>query len=408
MRLSRQVYIYFISYFFNAGLSFYTISKLTNKLEPYDYGIINLYGSFITLLTPFITGGILYPLSIEYYKKNEDDYRQFFTNAQAIPLISLGVFTAICLFLCQPISAFLRVTPLWVIVLPFATWWIMNNEMALILYRVKNKPWHFALLSVGRNLAETSITLALVIGLHWAWPGRLTALVIAPTLLGLIAVNLFFRWHLIASKIDWQQVKRIAWVCVPFIFERLTVFVLSNSDRYFIDKFDHNGTNQVGLYSVGSQLASIISVVILSMNSAYQPYIFQNLANGNKAKAKKATGLYILAVAVIIAALFAGMPLLFHYFIGGKFKEGRIFAYYLSGAYFMWAIYNAFLVYLLFNGKNRLVLFLSVTGMSISIALNFVLVPLEGAFGAAITSITTYTCMAILSIIYSWKYFKQT
>jgi len=406
VRLSRQVYIYFITYFFNAGLSFFTISLLTHKLNPYDYGIINLYGSFITLLTPFITGGILYPLSIEYYKKNEDEYRLFFTNAQAIPLTSLAIFSCICLVLCQPISAFLRVTPLWVIVLPLATWWIMNNEIALILYRVKNKPWRFAFFSIGRNVAEVSITISLVIGLHWAWEGRLTAMVIAPALLGIIAVNLFFRWRFIASKIDWQQAKRIAWVCVPFIFERLTIFVLSNSDRYFIDKFDHNGTNQVGLYSVGSQLASIISIVILSMNSAYQPYIFENLANGNKARAKKATGLYVLAIAAIIVGLFIGMPLLFRYFIGEKFKDGRIFAYYLSGAYFMWAIYNAFLVYLLFHGKNRRVLYLSLAGMLISITLNFVLVPLQGAYGAAITSIVTYTIMAALGIIYSWKYFK--
>ncbi|HYV55246.1 MAG TPA: hypothetical protein VE933_11740, partial [Chitinophagaceae bacterium] len=162
MRLSRQVYIYFIAYFLNAGLSFFTISILTRKIIPSDYGIINLYGSFITLLTPFITGGILYPLSIEYYKKTPEQYRVFFTNAQAIPVVTLAFFSVVCLILCWPISHFLRVTPLWVIFLPLTTWWIMNYEITLLLYRVKNKPWGFAFFSIGRNVAEISITIAMV------------------------------------------------------------------------------------------------------------------------------------------------------------------------------------------------------------------------------------------------------
>jgi O-antigen/teichoic acid export membrane protein len=72
----------------------------------------------------------------------------------------------------------------------------------------------------------------------------------------------------------------------------------------------------------------------------------------------------------------------------------------------MWGIYNAFLPYLLFHGKNRLILCLSLAGMIVSIVVNFFMVPGYGAYGAALTSIVTYTFMALLSIIYSWKYFK--
>ncbi len=404
MRLRKQVYIYFIAYFFNAALSFFTISLLTHRLTTHDYGIINLYSSFITLLTPFITGGILYPLSIEYYKKSALEYRQFFTNAQVIPLISLTVLTLICFFFRQPVGHFLRVTPIWVVILPIAGWWIMSNEITMLMYRVKNKPWGFALFSTGKNLTEIAITIGLVIGLHWAWEGRLLAVVVAPVLLGLFSVYLFYRWQLIGKQIEWKQVQRIAWVCIPFIFERLTIFVLSNSDRYFIDKFEINGTSQVGLYSVGSQIATIIGLVILSATSVYQPFIFQNLADGNKDKAKKGTGMYILATALVVGLLFLVMPVLFHYFIGDQFKSARIFAYYLSGGYFMWAVYNAFLAYLLFHEKNRLVLYLSLAGMIISVLLNFWMVPQYGALGAAITSIITYTCMALLCMKASWKY----
>jgi O-antigen/teichoic acid export membrane protein len=406
VKVVKSVYIYFISYFFNAGLSFVTISLLTHHLSPYDYGIVNLYSAFISLIMPFISCGILVPLSVEYYKKSDTDYRQFFTNAQTIPLLSVVLFTAAFLIFQQPLSHFLRVTPVWIVILPVTVWWVMNNEITMTMCRMKNNPWGFALFSTGKNLTEILLTIGLVIGLHWAWQGRLLPAAVAPVLFGILSIYILNRWHFLIKKIEWKQVQRIAWVSVPFIFDRLAVFVLGNSDKYFIDKYDLKGTDKVGLYSVGAQIAGIVFLVILSMNSAYQPYLFKNLAAGNKEKVKKGTWLYILAIALIVAGLFLGIPLLFHFFIGEKFHGAQVFAYYLTGGYFMWGVYNAFLGYLLFHGKNRMVLYLSLAGMIVSILLNFYMVPHYGAYGAAITSIVTYTFMAVLSILFAWKYFR--
>ena len=406
MKVVRHVYVYFFSYFTNAALSFLTISLLTHKLEPRDYGIINLYSSFITLLMPFISGGILYPLSIEYYKKDETQYRKFFTNAHVITLISLLFFTAACLVFRQPLSTFLRVTPAWITVLPLAVWWVMSNEVAMMMYRMRNKPWGFAFFSISKNLTEIGLVILLVIGLHWTWEGRLLPAVATPVLFGAVSIYLFYHWRFIAKKIEWKQVQRIAWVSVPFIFERLTIFILANSDKYFIDKYDLKGTDQVGLYSVGAQIATIVSLVLLSMNGAYQPYIFQNLAGKGIEKARKATWMYIGGAGLLVGVLFLTIPLIFHLFIGEQFKGARVFAYYLCGGYFMWGIYNAFLAYLLYHGKNRLILYLSLAAMLVSILLNFFLVPRYGAYGAAITSIVTYTILAVLSIVYSRRYFK--
>jgi O-antigen/teichoic acid export membrane protein len=406
VKIVRHVYIYFISYFVNAGLSFLTISLLTHYLSTSDYGIINLYSAFLTLLTPFITGGILYPLSIEFYKRSNIEYRQYFTNAQVIPLISLVIFTIACILFSYPLANFLHVTTVWIIILPVTVWWIMSNEITMMMCRLKNKPWGFTYFSVGKNLTEILLTIGLVIGLHWAWEGRLLAAVVTPLLLGFLSIYLFYRWHLISKNIEWKQVKHIAWVSVPFIFERLSIFVLANADKYFIDNFDKQGAGNVGLYSVGAQIATLVTLVLLSMNSAYQPYVFQNLAGGHKEKARKSTWMYIGGAGLLVGLLFLLIPLLFRFFIGEAFKDAAIFSYYLVGGYFMWGIYNAFLPYLLFHGKNRLILYVALAGMLLSVGLNFILVPQYGAYGAAITSIITYTFMALLSVIYSVKYFR--
>jgi len=357
------------------------------------------------LLMPFISGGIIYPLSVEYFKRPKETYGTYFNSAQAIPLISLALFTALCIALQHPLSQFLKVSPIWVWIMPVTAWWIMINETAMMITRNKNRPFQFAFFSVGKNLAEIALTIGLVIGLHWAWQGRLLSAALAPAIVGIISIYLFYRWLLVVKKIDWSNTRRIFLLSFPFVFERLAVFVMGYSDKYFIDRYDLNGTKEVGLYGLGSQLATIIFLVVISMNSAYQPYLFKKLAEGFKGKIHKTTVWYIAACAVTVAGMFMAIPLLFRFFIGNDFQDAKPYAYILCSGYFMWGIYNAFQAYLIYLEKNRQILLISLLGMTASLSLNIFLVPRYGAQGAAFASVITYSAMAIACYLLVRKYF---
>lgn len=405
MRLHKQVYIYFLSYFINAALSFATVSLLTHYLTTYDYGIISLYSSFLIFLMPFISGGILYPLSVEYFKRPRETYSAYFTNAQVIPLISLALFTLLCIVFQHPLSRFLKVSVAWIWIIPLTAWWIMLNETAMMITRNKNKPFQFAFVSIGKNFAEIALTVWLVIGLSWAWQGRLFSAALAPVVAGIISIYLFYRWRLVAKKVDWSATRRIFLLCLPFVFERLSVFVMGYSDKYFIDRFDLNGTEEVGLYGLGSQLATIIYLVIISMNSAYQPHLFKKLAEGLKGKIHKTTSRYIGACAITAAGMFIAIPFLFRFFIGSRFQDAKPYAYLLCSGYFMWGVYNAFQAYLVFLEKNRQIMLISFLGMFTSLSLNILMVPPFGAWGAAIASIVTYSVMALTCFLLVRKHF---
>ncbi len=404
--MRKQLYIYFSTYFLNAALSFGTVVLLTHYLDKtYDYGIITLYSSFLIFLTPFISGGILYPLSVEYFKRKGESYSNYFTNAQVIPIISVFLFSLLCFIFQGALMRVLKVSAVWIWIMPVTAWFIMINETAMLITRNNNKPWQFAFFSVGKNLLEIGLTILLVVGMHWAWEGRLLSAAVAPALLGIISLYLFSRWKLIAKKIDWKVTRQIAWLCVPFVFERLTVFVLGYSDRYFIDRYDLNGTNEVGLYGLGSQFAMIIFLVVISLNSAYQPYLFKKMSEGFKGKVHKSTWWYISGCAATTVVLFIAIPILFKIFIGASYQAAKPYAYILCGGYFMWGIYNAFQTYLIYLSKSRVILLISAIGMVTSLVLNFILVPRMGAQGAAITSVIVYTLMAIVCFLFVNKHF---
>jgi O-antigen/teichoic acid export membrane protein len=405
VKLKKQLLIYFGATGVNAVLSFVITSLLTHEIEPKDYGRIYLYSSFLNLLTPFITAGILSPLSVEYFKRSHKSYSIYFSNAQVIPLFCLGFFTLVCVMLQNPLSHFLKVNPFWICIMPFTVWLIMINETSQMITRNNNKPWQFALFSVGKNIAEIAMTVLFVLMLHWSWQGRLLSAVIAPLLLAGISLLLFNRWKLIEKQIDWKLVKHILLLSAPFIFERLGVFVMSSSGQYYIDNMVPDGTAEAGLYSLGNTIAQVLFLVVLSINYAYQPYLFKKLSEGFRNRLHKTTGLYILACVVMSGLLFIGIPILFRFFLGAKYFGAEKYAFLLCGGCFMWGVYVAFQSYLIYIHKKGLILAISVMGMLLSLLLNYFLIKKYGPEGAAYSSIVTYSSMAIASVLLVRKYY---
>lgn len=404
MHLRKQVLIYFSVTAVNAVISFFVTAWLTHQLgKPEDYGRIYLYSSFLTFLTPFITAGILYPLSVEYFKRSHTSYSHYFTNAQVIPLISLAFFTLLCFAFQNQLSQLIKVPNPWIWIMPLVVWGIMINETSMVITRNNNKPYQFAFFSIGKNMLEAILTLIFVMLFLWSWEGRLGSATLAPVVLALVSIYCFSRWKLIEKTIDWKLVKKIAVLSFPFIFERLSIFVMNQADRYFIDNYRE--TSDVGLYGLASQIGYIIFLVVGSLNSAYQPHIFKKMSEGLKQKIHKTTGWYVLACTATVALMFIGIPLLFRFFIGKEYAGAEKYCYLVCTGYFMWGIYNAFQPYLIYLQKNRQILAIAILGMGTSLALNFYMVRKYGAQGAAITTIITYSVMAVSCFLLVRKFY---
>jgi O-antigen/teichoic acid export membrane protein len=71
----------------------------------------------------------------------------------------------------------------------------------------------------------------------------------------------------------------------------------------------------------------------------------------------------------------------------------------------MWGLYNAFQAYLIYLQKNRQIMMIAIFGMVLSLSFNFFMVPNYGAQGAAISSVVTYSVMAITCFLLVRKFY---
>jgi O-antigen/teichoic acid export membrane protein len=404
IKLAKSFFVYGIAMFTNAALSFATFSLLTHHLNEIDYGIINLYGSFTIFMVPFISMGIQFTVSVDYFRMDAVAYSRHFANAVIIPLISCLVFTLIFLAFYQPLREVIKVNLFFAIALPFSCFLIIINEIGLSLMRNKERHYLYASFTIAKNLLEIGLTILLVVVLGMAWQGRLTSALLTLIINGLAIYFIIRKWKLFDGVFRKKEIIEIAKASLPFVPERLAIFVLAYSDRFFIDYFYKTG--DVGYYGAGAQIALIVNLVILTLITTFFPFIFKNLAASNFNKVRKATLLYVGISIVVTASVIICTPFIFTYFIGRNFQVGQIYAKYLSIGFFFWAVYNVFVAYLLYLKKNRLIMTISILGMLISIGLNLFNVPKFGPIGATYTSMTVYFFMAAASMLAVNKYYN--
>jgi O-antigen/teichoic acid export membrane protein len=397
----KSFMIYGATIFFNAAISFVTFSLLTHHLSGHDYGVINLYSSALILLVPFIGVGIQNGLSVDYFRQSKEDYRKHFTNALLIPVVLSIVFTVLLLVIHPPIVRFIGANLLFILLLPVTGFLTTLNDIMLALIRNKEKHFLFAGYSIAKNVVEIGLTLLLVVALGQSWDGRLGSTVITLTLVALASVFLIRNWGVAGGGLDRQEVKRVFKMGLPFIPERLAIFVLMYSDRFFINHYE--GTSDVGSYGAGAQIAVIVNLLILTLNNTFYPILFKKLAlpNVDRKEIRRVCYSFVgislgLTVAVIIA-----IPLIFKLAIGPEFQSGQKYAVNLTIANFFWSIYSLFLGFMLSYKKNRLIMSIAIFGMILSLGFNFINVRYFGALGATYTAMIVYLVMGLTAFYFS-------
>lgn len=384
---------------FTAGVSFATFSLLTRHLNEVDYGIINLYNSTSILLVAFISCGVQFVLNVDYFKLKKDQYRLRFSNSMVIPV-------AICLFLTlgflvfnYPLQRLLKSNFFFTVILPFTCLLIMVNDIILGLIRNREKHFLFAGYSISKSLIEVSLAILFIVILGWNWEGRIAGSLITLVACCVFAFFVFRRWGFLTSDIRMDEIKPVFKYGLPFIPERLAVFFMFYSDRFFIDFYE--STADVGFYSAGAQIAIILNLICHSLNSTFYPFFYKRLAKDKpdyKGLRKGMLAFGGIATATTLVLILV-TPLVFKYFVGSTFRPGQQYAIYLVIAFFFWAVYNMLLPFLLHNKKNKQIMSISIVGMFLSIGLNFINVRHFGALGATYTSIIVFAVMSLLALL---------
>lgn len=379
---AKNSMLFIIISFFSRAIPFFLLPILARYLSTSEFGLINNLMAFCGILITFISFSSPSFIGLIFFKVNEKIFSSHLINSF---LISSLVLFASLLFSTK-IATFLGIDSLYVILTIFYCFFTAILEISNALLKAQRNILGFSIVEFSRTLLNLLFTTLFIIIFNMSLYGRIWALFLS----GLI--SFFVSIYLIRKFInfDFTINKRLLFsnlaFSIPLLPHAFSSWIINASDRFFI-------TSMVGLeenaqYSFSYQIASIITVIGLSINYAWQPFLYEKLKIFEYKNVFKKYFTLILFISLISFLLYLFSPLIAEIIGKDKYQSSLKF----SGILIIGASLNVFEMFLIsfifYFGKNKLLIFSTLSGALLNIGLNLFLIPLYKGEGAAIATVS--------------------
>lgn len=398
-KLFKNTFIYTFMQLINKGLPFFLLPILTTYLSPEDYGVLSLLNTSIGLISVFIGLSAAGIVNVHFFKDEKNELAKLIANIFYI----LG-FTFIISFLVTYLfrdfiyeKASIEFT--WVIIILIIALMQQITGINLTLWRSEQRAKPFAIYEISETFVNLVVTLFLIIIIKLTWEGRILGIFTASLIFGILSVYFIIKRDYYKANFSKDKIKESLKFGIPLIPHQLALWGKAGVDVLLITTL--LGASYTGIYTVGYQFASIISILIFSFFNAYSPYIYEKLKNINeyeKVKIVKNTYLLFIILFIITISLSYLITFMVPYIVGKEFIESRKYIFLFSIAFLFQGYYLLSGLYIFYAKKTHLISYITLSGTIIHIILSYIFIKQYGAIGAAYSSIISY----FLTFIGTW------
>ena len=402
MTLARSFSIYTVASFFNKGLMAVLAFFLSNYILPAENGMLSLYNVFIAMVIPFVIMGMPASLPLAHARLDAKEYKIFFNSSL---LLSTGCFLLLLIiFLLSGhfITGFTAVPFRLLLMGMFYTYFNLVQENILSYLRTMNRPLHFLMVSAVKDLTEIGLVILLVIVGGKGAEGRIVAGVIAAAVIFGYGILYFYKQGFIHLTISRKYVVEEIRFGTSQVFFLVNVFILNGADKFLIHYLYPADKAGLGIYSMASQFAFIINVVVSAFFFSYQPVLYKHLADlstSGRYKLVKIKYQFAGFLLLCTLALSVMIPFIYHGLINSQYFPGISYVAWNAFGYFFWGLYAIMLGCLYYYKKNKLVILLSLLSSTVCIVSNYFFISQMGIKGAAYANLFTYCLLFIISFI---------
>lgn len=359
-------------------------------------------------LMPFMGLSTVSVLSREYFNQGQIDFNRYVGNVFIILFLSVIPIFLILLVSSGAIAGLAEIPEnvVW-LVLVFSFFSFFLNT-ALTIWQVQTKALKYGIFQIGQTLLNVGLSLSLVVGLKWGWEGRILAQVLSVGIFGLLGFFILVKNGFVKFSFDKTYFKDSLNFGIPLIPHTLGAIIISMSDRFFITNMV--GIESTGLYAVGYSIGNIIGFIEHSFNMAYAPWLFEKLNADDlniKRKIVKFTYFYFVFILLLVLLLTTFIPLIFSVFIDEKFEGSQVFVFWIALSFAFSGMYKMVTNYIFYVKKTYILAWVTFASAIINLVLNYFLIKVYGAVGAAISAAIVSFCFFVFTWILSNRVYKM-
>lgn len=400
----KQSGLYTIGGLVGRATNLVLVPLYTRVFSPDQYGIISLVQITISFLAVFLIAGTD-NASGRYYldTKDERDKKLTASTAMIFRVISVTAGCAVFMFFSKDISQLIFHTDIYSNYLMLAAAALPFLQAATLCrntLRFNFRATAYTVLSSARIVADVGIIIFFIVYLQRGINGIFEAAIIASALF--LAINFSFTRRYFGRVFSAERLKELLKYGVPLIPYGVTIYLIQNCDRYFLSYYQT--LEQVGLYSLGLGVASLLILVFTGAGLAWGPFVYSTYKESDIKRVYSRLGDYFVAAAffMVVALSLFSLQILMVFTTPPYFQAYMVvpilalyFAFYRLGLRMSFGINIA--------KKTFHFTWISVITAAVNIGLNFLLVPPYGMMGAAFATLACSVVWCVLLIYVSQK-----
>jgi len=409
--LYQDILIKAISDFLNLVLNLVVISVIARSLGSFQYGLFSQVTTTVALLIPVLLLR-LNTASVRYFPKIIDSKEKIKAKFVSILLIVSGFTLIVCIiiyFAKSIISKLVFGSSSHSDLVVFLAIYIFVKVIlvyAIDFYRAINKTRYSSLFGVIR-LVFILAFIYLITFVNINIINVLIAYIFSEALLLLLIFIVLFRGYFknITTSIDFAGLKPYFLYCLPLVPYSMLIAINQLGDRFFIIHL--LGIDEAGVYTFSYNLIGAAFMINTAIAYVIYPYISRMWADNDKERVKyileKGQNIFLYFAIPITCGLVFLYPDIVYIMAGDDFIIDRQLVLLIALGHIFLGIYsiNGYIVDL--SKKTMLFLIVLIISASINMVLNFLLIPVIGLQGAALSTFFTYFVQAIVIYFISQK-----
>jgi O-antigen/teichoic acid export membrane protein len=359
----------------------------TRRLAPSDYGDLALAQTLVSTIPTFASLGLLSALSRFFFEgaNATEGIQRAGGVARWIAVVAVGsavVFQLLLFALPLPTVGLLQLHELSCIVWGATGALMLGVPMVVLRSAQRAVPASILQLIDFAVSLGTAIVLVAVLGRGIR--GALEATALAGVVSSLVSIVFILRF--MRGPLDVSVLRRALAFSLPYVPHFASNQLLLISDRWFLKLFGFD--HELGVYSLASQLAAPVTIIIVAWNEAVSPRVGEEFRERGIAALKDAEksvvkGYFFLALSVSGLLLLAS-PLALLVF-GSNYSAALWFLPGLCLVMIIEAFYFPYSNYLFFMNQTSLIPKITILAAVANVMSNLLLIPLLGVPGAIVS-----------------------
>lgn len=366
---------------FTKAFGFLTIPLYTNLLTTAEYGYLNTYNAWISILS-VVLGLSLSSAVIQVQNENRAVRDAYQSSVLGLSLVSFLLMGSVILLAAFCLGGGINGLLVLALIQSYATF-VMNFILQELV--LDNRYVKYSLLSVISAVIPILITCAMI---QYLFLDRRYLDVILPraavalVIMAWVMAAVFGRGKLFFNRQYWK--KSLAY-CVPIVFHTLALSVMLQADRIMISWF--RGYEEAGIYSFIYNVTLVIGVVVAALENTWKTWFFRSVNEISMDRIRERAATYILCGEAGILSFVYLSPEFIRLLANQAYWQSAYLTAPIAFAYLFSVFYDFLVYYEYHRNATGKIASASIAAAAVNIALNGLFIPSWGAAGAAIATV---------------------